>query len=51
MAGLGNVLPFDFDWKAQRWNLVDRCDDGRFCSCSVYGDPSNVAINPKTIVS
>jgi hypothetical protein len=36
IAGLEAVLPFDFDWKAQRWNLVDRCDDGWFCSCSVY---------------
>jgi hypothetical protein len=50
MICLGKRVAFDFDWKAQRWNLIDgfRCDDGRFCSSSVYGDPSNVAINPKT---
>jgi hypothetical protein len=53
MIGLGKRVAFDFDWKAQRWNLIDgfRCDDGRFCSGSVYGDPSNVAINPKLLLS
>jgi uncharacterized membrane protein YedE/YeeE len=53
MAGLGKrVAFFDFDWKAQRWNLVVVVGAmmGGFIAVHFMGDPSNVAINPKTIV-
>jgi hypothetical protein len=40
MAGLETRSLFDFDWKAQRWNLVVVvCDARRFYSCSFHGDP------------
>ena len=42
---------FDFDWKAQRWNLVVVLGAmlGGFVAVNFMSDPSNVAINPKTI--
>ena len=42
---------FDFDWKAQRWNLVVVAGAmlGGFVAVNFMSDPSNVAINPKTI--
>jgi len=52
MAGLGKrVAFFDFDWKAQRWNLVVVLGAmlGGFVAVHFMGDSSNVAINPKTI--
>jgi uncharacterized membrane protein YedE/YeeE len=52
MAGLGKrVAFFDFDWKAQRWNLVVVVGAmmGGFTAVHFMSDPSNVAINPKTI--
>jgi uncharacterized membrane protein YedE/YeeE len=52
MAGLGKrVSFFDFDWKAQRWNLlvVIGAMMGGFVAVQFMSDPSNVAINPKTI--
>jgi uncharacterized membrane protein YedE/YeeE len=52
MAGLGKrVSFFDFDWKAQRWNLVVVLGAmlGGFVTVHFMSDPSNVAINPKTI--
>ncbi|PKH68476.1 YeeE/YedE family protein [Flavobacterium sp. ALD4] len=52
MAGLGKrVAFFDFDWKAQRWNLVVVVGAmmGGFIAVQFMSDPSNVAINPKTI--
>lgn len=42
---------FDFDWKAQRWNLVVVVGAmlGGFVAVNFMSDPSNVTINPKTI--
>ena len=46
------VAFFDYDWKAQRWNLVIVLGAmlGGFVAVHFMGDPSNVDINPKTIV-
>ena len=52
IAGLGKrVSFFDFDWKAQRWNLVVVLGAmlGGFVAVHFMSDASNVAINPKTI--
>lgn len=52
MAGLGKrVAFFDFDWKAQRWNLVVVLGAmiGGFVAVHFMSDASNVDINPKTI--
>ena len=52
MTGLGkNVDFFNFDWKAQRWNLVVVLGAmiGGFVAVHFMSDPSNVSINPKTI--
>lgn len=42
---------FDFDWKAQRWNLVVVLGGmlGGFVAVNFMSDPSNVTINPVTI--
>lgn len=52
MTGLGKKVGFfDFDWKAQRWNLlvVLGAMFGGFVAVHFMSDASNVAINPKTI--
>jgi uncharacterized membrane protein YedE/YeeE len=52
IAGAGkHVSFFDFDWKAQRWNLVVVLGAmlGGFVAVNFMSDASNVAINPKTI--
>jgi len=52
IAGAGkHVSFFDFDWKAQRWNLVVVLGAmlGGFVAVHYMSDASNVAINPKTI--
>lgn len=52
MSGLGKrVSFFDFDWKAQRWNLVVVLGAmiGGFVAVNYMSDPSNVSINPATI--
>lgn len=52
MAGAGKkVAFFDFDWKAQRWNLavVAGAMLGGFVATHYLSDASNVSINPKTI--
>ncbi|CAM3040189.1 YeeE/YedE family protein [Flavobacterium frigoris] len=52
MTGLGKrVAFFDFDWKAQRWNLIVVLGAmmGGFVAVQFMSDPSNVAINTKTI--
>jgi len=52
MTGLGKKVGFfDFDWKAQRWNLlvVLGAMFGGFVAVHFMGDASNVSINPKTI--
>ena len=52
IAGAGkHVSFFDFDWKAQRWNLVVVLGVmfGGFVAVHYMSDVSNVSINPKTI--
>ncbi|UFH45966.1 YeeE/YedE family protein [Flavobacterium galactosidilyticum] len=52
IAGLGKrVSFFDFDWKAQRWNLVVVLGAmlGGFVAVHYMSAPSNVSINPQTI--
>ena len=52
IAGLGKrVSFFDFDWKAQRWNLVVVLGAmlGGFVAVHYMSDPTNVSINPQTI--
>lgn len=52
MAGAGEkVAFFNFDWKSQRWNLamVVGAMLGGFVATHYLSDPTNVAINPKTI--
>ena len=53
MTGLGKKVSFfDFDWKAQRWNLLVVLGAmlGGFVAVHFMSDASNVDINPKTIV-
>lgn len=52
MTGIGRKIPFfDYDWKAQRWNLLVVLGAmlGGFVAVHFMGDPSNVTINPATI--
>ena len=52
MTGIGKQVKFfDFDWKAQRWNLlvVLGAMFGGFVASHFMSAASNVAINPKTI--
>ena len=52
MSGIGKKISyFNFDWKSQRWNflVVLGAMLGGFVAVHFMGDPSNVAINPKTI--
>jgi uncharacterized membrane protein YedE/YeeE len=52
MTGIGKrVTFFDFDWKAQRWNLVVVLGAmlGGFVAVHFMSDASNITINPKTI--
>ena len=52
IAGAGKYVPFfDFDWKSQRWNLMVLVGAmfGGFVAVHFMSNPSNVAINPKTI--
>lgn len=52
MAGAGEkVAFFNFNWKSQRWNLamVVGAMLGGFVATHYLSDPTNVAINPKTI--
>jgi uncharacterized membrane protein YedE/YeeE len=52
MAGAGKYVDFfNFDWKAQRWNLavIAGAMLGGFVAIHYLSAPSNVAINPKTI--
>lgn len=53
MTGVGRYVPFfDFDWKAQRWNLavVAGAMLGGFVAVNYMSAPDNVELNPKTIV-
>lgn len=52
MTGLGKRFEyFDFDWRENRWNYVVVLGAmvGGFVAVHFMSDPSNVAINPKTI--
>lgn len=52
MSGIGKkVTYFDFDWKANKWNLmvVVGAMLGGFVAVHFMSDPTNVAINSKTI--
>ena len=52
MTGVGKrVSFFDFDWKSTSWNLVVVLGTmlGGFVAVNYMSDPSNVAINAKTI--
>lgn len=52
MTGIGKKVSFfDWDWKAQRWNLVVVLGAmiGGFFATHFLSDNSNVAINPVTI--
>ena len=52
MTGIGKKVSFfDFDWKAQRWNLLVVLGAmlGGFVAVHFMSDDSNVDINPKTI--
>lgn len=53
MTGIGRKIPFfDYDWKAQRWNLLVVLGAmlGGFVAVHFMSVPSNVTINPTTIV-
>lgn len=52
IAGAGKFVPFfNFDWRAQRWNLAVVLGTmlGGFVAVNYMSDPSNVSINPSTI--
>lgn len=52
IGGAGKFADFfNFDWKAQRWNLavVAGAMLGGFVAVHYMSDPSNVDLNPKTI--
>ena len=52
IGGAGKIVPFfDFDWRAQRWNLavIIGAMAGGFVAVHFMSDPSNVALNPLTI--
>jgi uncharacterized membrane protein YedE/YeeE len=52
MSGLGKKISyFDFDWKANQWNLIVVLGAvlGGFVAAQLMSDPRNVSINPKTI--
>ena len=53
IAGAGKSVPFfNFDWKAQRWNLVVILGGmiGGFIAVHYMSDSSNVTLNPQTVV-
>ena len=52
IAGAGKYVSFfDYDWKAQRWNLLVIVGAmlGGYVAVHFMSDPSNVTLNPKTI--
>ncbi|HEY0091730.1 MAG TPA: YeeE/YedE thiosulfate transporter family protein [Flavobacterium sp.] len=52
IGGAGKFVPFfNFDWRAQRWNLavIIGAMLGGFVAVQFMSDPSNVDINPQTI--
>jgi uncharacterized membrane protein YedE/YeeE len=54
MSGAGKFVPFfQFDWRAQRWNLavVFGAMLGGFVAANFLSSPANVAINPQTVAN
>lgn len=54
MTGAGKFVPlFDFDWRAQRWNMVVLVGAmlGGFVAVHFLHDPGNVALHPDTIAT
>ena len=52
MSGLGKKISyFDFDWKANKWNLIVVLGAvlGGFVAANYMSDPTNVSINSMTI--
>ena len=52
IGGAGKIIPFfDFDWRAQRWNLavIAGAMLGGFVAVHYMSDPSNVSLNPSSI--
>ena len=52
MAGAGKIVPFfNFDWRAQRWNLavIIGAMAGGFVAANFMSSPENVALNPQTV--
>ena len=52
MSGIGKKISyFDFDWKANKWNLIVVLGAvlGGFVAANYMSDPTNVSINSKTI--
>ncbi len=52
MAGAGKIVPFfNFDWRAQRWNLavIIGAMVGGFVAVHFMSSPGNVSINPQTV--
>jgi uncharacterized membrane protein YedE/YeeE len=52
MTGVGKIVPFfNFDWRAQRWNLavIIGAMVGGFVAVHYMSDPSNVAISAQTV--
>ncbi len=52
MAGAGKIVPFfDFDWRAQRWNLavILGAMVGGFVAANFMSSPDNVSLNPQTV--
>ena len=52
IAGAGKYVSFfDYDWKAQRWNLLVIIGAmlGGYVAVHFMSEPSNVTLNPKTI--
>lgn len=53
MTGIGKKISFfDWDWRAQRWNLVVVLGAmiGGYFAVHFMSSPENVTINPKTII-
>lgn len=53
IGGAGKFVPFfNFDWRAQRWNLavIIGAMIGGYVAVHFMADPSNVALNPQTII-
>jgi len=53
MSGAGKFVPFfQFDWRAQRWNLavIIGAMIGGFVAVHFLSSPANVAVSPQTLI-